>query len=259
MSNVVDLHKLFHRSKTRILELGEVFTPEQFVEGMLNLISKGKKNFWNNEDIIFFEPTCGHGNIVLPIYRHRLEALFKKAEAQGIKNSHLYAIANAINTLWAIDIDPKNIEHTRSRILWMTFEFMKEKLEIDSEAVLLQKNQKFFVHFFCALLWQVHENEAISSLGSEHRAYQTKIGGKWVSTHGHKQLNFDLTWATYFSDCEIMGTAPIAFERSKKFIEALLSGNTRGYTEFDFAKFIIPTQEKSKGIPSELKPAVVGV
>lgn len=259
MSNVVDLHKLFHRSKTRILELGEVFTPEQFVEDMLNLISKGKKNFWNNEDLIFFEPTCGHGNIVLPIYRRRLEAIYKKAEAQGMKNPHLYAVANAINTIWAIDIDPKNIEHTRSRLLWMTLSFLKEKLEIDSELVIIQKNQKFFTHLFCALLWQVHENEAISSLGTSHGAYQTKIGGKWLATNGHKQLNFDLTWATYYSDCEAMETTPIAIERSRKFIESLLSGNSRGYAEFEFAKFIVPAPEKGKSMPAELKPAVVGV
>jgi len=240
MSNVVDLNKLFHRSKVRILELGEVFTPEQFVEDMLDLVSKGKKNFWNNEDIVFFEPTCGHGNIVQSIYRRRLSALYKKALSNDVKNPHLYAIANAINTLWAIDIDSKNIEHTRSRILWLTFEFLKKELEIESEIVIIQKNQKFFSHFFCALLWQVHENEALSSLGTERSAYTTKTGAKWLSANKHKSINFDLTWATYFSDCESQKITPLHLERSKRFLDSLLSGAKRGYSEFEFAKFILP-------------------
>ena len=68
MSNIVDLEKLFHRSKDRIKDLGEVFTPESYVEDMLNLLSKDKRGLWSDEDVTFFEPCAGHGNIVLPIY-----------------------------------------------------------------------------------------------------------------------------------------------------------------------------------------------
>lgn len=255
MSNVVDLNKLFHRCKVRISELGEVFTPEQFVEDMLDLVSKGKKNFWGNEDLVFFEPTCGHGNIVLSIYRRRLNALYKKAQANDIKAPHFYAVANAMNTLWAIDIDPKNIEHTRSRILWLTFEFLKKELDIDSEITIIQKNQKFFSHFFCALLWQVHENEALSSLGAERDAYMTKTGAKWLSSNKHKSINFESTWVTYYSECEGQKVTPLYLERSKKFLDSLISGMSRGYSEFEFAKFILPnsSQDKSKQAPSVLE------
>lgn len=37
MSRVVDLEKLFHRSKKRIKELGEVFTPEPHVTDIAKL------------------------------------------------------------------------------------------------------------------------------------------------------------------------------------------------------------------------------
>lgn len=243
MENIIDLQKLFHRSKTRILELGEVFTPEQFVEDMLDLLSKGKRGYWSNEDIIFFEPTCGHGNIVLPIYRRRLEAMFKKAQSSGIKNPHLYAIANAVNTLWAMDIDSENIEHTRSRVLWMTFEFLKEKLEIDSEITILQKNQKFFTHLMSALLWQIQENEALSALTTKGLAMSTKAGAKWLKDHGHKPVSFESTWVAYFNHCQNEGAIPLHFERAKKFIEGLLSGQVRGYGEFNFAKFLNPNSK----------------
>lgn len=247
MNNLIDLNSIFHRSKNRILELGEVFTPEQFVEDMLNLVSKGKRNFWANEEICFFEPTCGHGNIVLPIFRRRLDAFYKKAESQDIKNPHLFAIANAINTLWAMDIDSKNIEHCRYRLLQMALEFIKLKTSISSDQIVVQCNQKFFTHFLCALLWQVQENEMISSITNANRAYTTKIGGNWLEKNGHKPVNFELTWTTYYRDCEARGVSALSFERCQKFVSALLAGNARGYSEFEFARFIMPSRSSVNG------------
>ncbi|MFN8369586.1 MAG: hypothetical protein U0T83_03050 [Bacteriovoracaceae bacterium] len=127
MSTIIDLEKLFHRSKDRIKDLGEVFTPESYVEDMLNLLAKDNRGLWSDEEISFFEPCAGHGNIVLAIYKRRLEAIYKKAVSQGLSNktdeAPFYAVANAINTLWAIDIDSKNVENCRSRILSTTLNF----------------------------------------------------------------------------------------------------------------------------------------
>src|SRR4051812_561909 len=111
MSNIVSLDNLFHRSRERIKDLGEVFTPEKYVEDMLDLFCKDKRGLWADEDVSFFEPTCGHGNFVIAIYKRRVEAIYKKALSQQIRDPALYAVANAINTLWAIDIDSKNVIH----------------------------------------------------------------------------------------------------------------------------------------------------
>ena len=75
MQGAIDLGKLFHRSRARIRDFGEVFTPDKYVEDMLDLLGKDCKNIWRNERYVFFEPCCGYGNIVLAIYRRRLEAL----------------------------------------------------------------------------------------------------------------------------------------------------------------------------------------
>lgn len=253
MSTIVEFNNLFHhRSKDRILELGEVFTPEKYVEDMLDLLSKGKKNFWSNEEIIFFEPSCGHGNIAIPIFKRRLEAIYKKAQ-DNQKNPAFYAVANALNTLWAIDIDEKNIQNCRTRLLVVSLEFLKLKTGIKSDYLLVQKNQKFFAHLFCALKWQIHENETLSGLSSpteaSRQASKTRIGGKWFQKNGHRELDFETSWATYFTECVNEKVAPLDFERSQKFIDGLLNGSTKGYVEFEFAKFIISeaptTTEKS--------------
>lgn len=264
MSNIVELSSLFHRSKDRILELGEVFTPEKFVDGMLDLLTRGKKNFWNNEELVFFEPSCGHGNIVLPIFKRRLEAIYKKAEANDIKNPALYSVANAVNTLWAIDIDSKNIQNCRTRLFAMSLDFLREKTGSKSDIQLIQKNQKFFTHLVCALKWQIHENEALSSLSTpqnaSRKAGQTRIGGKWFRDKGHREIDFDLSWATYFRSCEKEKVAPLDFERSQKFIESLIAGSNKGYADFEFAKLAIAETKVSTPSKSPSRATVmVGV
>ena len=98
MSNIVDLEKLFHRSKDRIRDLGEVFTPDSYVEEMLDLLAKDKRGMWSDEEISFFEPCSGHGNIVLPIYKRRLEGIYKKATSQDLSNFKL-STQNTFSTL----------------------------------------------------------------------------------------------------------------------------------------------------------------
>lgn len=251
MNNIVELSSLFHhRSKDRIQELGEVFTPEQYVEGMLDLISAGKRNYWSNEETHFFEPSCGHGNIALPIYKRRLEAIYKKATSNDVKNPAFYAVANAINTLWAIDIDDKNIQSCRARLLVVSVEFLKEKTRTKTDYQLIQKNQNFFAHLFCALRWQIHQNETLSSLATPnnapYKANQTRIGAKWFQANDHREIDFDLPWASYYRACIKEKVAPLDFGRSQKFVSQLLSGISKGYNEFDFAKFIIVENKSSR-------------
>lgn len=247
-----NLALLNHRSKKRIQDLGEVFTPEAYVEEMLDLLAKDKKNFWSDEDIVFFEPCCGHGNIVLPIYRRRLEAIYKKALAQGFgksKEAPLYAVANALNTLWAIDIDEKNVENTRSRVLHESVEFLKQKLNINNNQTLITKNKEFFSHVLSALRWHIDENETLSALSSDKNAKAsaslTKAGSKWFLQNGHNELDFDLTWVSFFESCESSKTVPLEFERSVKFIDSFVSGKLKGFEEFNFAKVVLINEGKS--------------
>jgi hypothetical protein len=260
MSNIVELSSLFHRSKDRILELGEVFTPEQYVEGMLDVLTAGKRNFWNNEELNFFEPTCGHGNIVLAIYRRRLESLFKKAETSGEKNPAFYSVANALNSIWAIDIDSKNIQNCRTRLLVVSLEFLKSKTTTKTDYQLFQKHKDFFAHILCALRWHIHENECLSALSqpskAQYNSCQTRIGSKWLESNSHREIDFDLSWASYYRSCEKEKVAPLDFERSQKFITQLIDGAIRGFNEFDFAKFIIADKPTK---PAIRQNAVMGV
>jgi hypothetical protein len=242
-SNLVTLH---HRSKKRIQDLGEVFTPESYVEEMLDLLAKDKKNFWTNEDIVFFEPCCGNGNIVLPIYRRRLEGIYKKSITQGFgktKEAPLYAVANALNSLWAIDLDSENIESSRSRVFHETIEFLKDKLNIQSANSLVSKHKEFFCHVLSAIKWHIDENETLSALSTNKdaktNAGRTRSGSKWFSLNGHHEIDFDLTWVNFFESCEEAKTIPLEYERSVKFMNSIMTGRVKGFEDYNFAKVVL--------------------
>lgn len=262
MSNIVDLEKLFHRSKDRINDLGEVFTPESYVEDMLNLMAKDKRNFWSDEDNTFFEPCSGHGNIVLPIYKRRLESIYKKALSQGIRDAAYYAVANALNTLWAIDIDSKNIENCRSRMLSATLDFLKTKLDIKNDYSLLSKKRDFFAHILSAIKWHIDVNETLSALSNPESAKAnaslTKSGAKWFSQNGHNQLDFDLTWVIFYKECEAANTMPLEHQRSLRFVDSVLTGKIRGFEDFEFAKIVIEINKEKETIRKSNRSLSVG-
>ena len=246
MNTILDLEKLSHRSKSRIKDLGEVFTPESYVEDMLNLLAKNKKGIWSDEETTFFEPCAGHGNIVLSIYRRRLEALYKKALGKGNRDSAYYAVANALNTMWAIDIDAQNIENCRSRLFLTTLEFLKTKLNVTNATHLFSKKKDFFAHVLAAIKWHVELNETLSALSNPETARTnanlTKSGGKWFAQNGHHQLDFNITWVKFFKECAGTNTIPIEYERAMRFVESTISGKmTKGFDDYEFAKLVINT------------------
>ena len=155
------LHLVHHRSKKRIRNFGEVFTPEKYVNQMLDMLDKF---VWTDTNTVFFEQTCGHGNFVEAIVERRLNAFLKKAKKQKVKNPHFYAVANTLNNLWAIDIDFKNIEFCRNRIWSLVFNFLLEYENNTLSLEFIKNNKDFLTHLLCCIEWQIHENEALSCL-----------------------------------------------------------------------------------------------
>lgn len=262
MRAIVDLETLFHRSKSRIKSLGEVFTPESFVEDMLGLLAKNKRGIWSDEEISFFEPCSGHGNIVLAIYKRRLDGIYKKALSQGIRDAAYYAVANALNTLWAIDIDPKNVESCRSRVFSVTMDFLKSKINIASDDKMLSRKKDFFAHILSAIKWHIKVNETLSALSdaesAKFSAHLTRTGSKWFTQNGHHQLDFDLTWVNFYEECEAKQMLPLEFERSVRFVECVISGKLKGFDDYDFAKLVININRARTTEPSS-ESIVVGV
>lgn len=222
-----------HRSRARIKDMGEVFTPEKYVQQLIDTLDS---KVWSDESVIFFEPTCGHGNIVVPLFIRRYQELKRKYEKADASKPALHAIANALNTLWAIDICASNVELTRKRL----FEFIIHTLNQEKYYLHQARTREFVGHVLCALVKQVHENEALSSIGRETSAHQTRVGRDWVKANGHDPINFQDTWCNYFLAAEKGKVIPIEFKNAISFIESSMSGKGgRTSKDFSFAKEFI--------------------
>ena len=227
-----------HRSRKRIRDLGEVFTPEKYVHEMLDML---EKRVWSDTNVVFFEPTCGHGNFVIAIIQRRLHAFLKKAKKLKSKKPHFYATANTLNNLWAIDVDSKNIDFCRSRVWEVIFGFLleNEKGKV-SPSVLIKKNKDFFAHILCCIKWQIHENEALSCLEdnpvkAEKSANKTMVSKKWFKKNKHKPIDFELSWSEYFILLKRSKSIPIEYKRSLKFLDSLEKfSKKRAFKGFNF-------------------------
>lgn len=253
MEKTINLDNMLHRSKERIKNLGEVFTPEKYVDEMLGIISEGKKQFWCNEDISFFEPSCGHGNIVLPIIKKRYDAFLVKGKKLKINNPEMYAAANSLNTIWAIDIDTENVRHCRERVFRFLLTEIVNTRKDGCVHKLIENNFDYFSHLLCSVKWQIHENDALSSLANEKIAYKesqkTKMGSDWYRVNDHSPMEFDCSWVDYFRECDKDNLVPIDFERAQQFLVNILEGYSKGQSNFAFTKNILFPIERNNKLP----------
>jgi len=89
------------RSRARVKELGEVFTPAALVSEMLD---KLPADCWLPEKT-WLEPSCGTGNFLVQILERKLEAGHPPLQA--------------LSTIYGVDIMEDNIQIARARLLEM--------------------------------------------------------------------------------------------------------------------------------------------
>src|SRR5207253_222357 len=91
------------KSKDRVADHGEVFTPEWLVEKMLNLV-KGESE---RIDSRFLEPACGSGNFLVGVLKRKLAAVEAKYGKQPF-NRKLWAV-QALACCYGIELLQDNI------------------------------------------------------------------------------------------------------------------------------------------------------
>ena len=99
------------KSKRRVADHGEVFTPAWMVEAMLNLV-KGETE---RIDSRFLEPACGDGNFLVQILRRKLAAVELKYGQFDFERRH-YALL-ALMCIYGIELLPDNISDCRANLL----------------------------------------------------------------------------------------------------------------------------------------------
>src|SRR4029077_6178462 len=109
------------KSKRRIADHGEVFTPAWMVEAMLDLV----KDETERIDSRFLEPACGSGNFLVRILQRKLATVELKFGKSEFEKRH-YALL-ALMCTYGIGLLAENIGECRANML----ESLAEYLNID--------------------------------------------------------------------------------------------------------------------------------
>ena len=99
------------RSKKRVADHGEVFTPPWLVENMLDLV-KGETE---RIDSRFLEPACGSGNFLVPVLQRKLAAVEAKYGKSDFERQY-YALLAAM-CIYGIELLEDNIAECRANLL----------------------------------------------------------------------------------------------------------------------------------------------
>jgi len=106
------------KSKQRVADHGEVFTPAWMVEAMLDLV----KDETERIDARFLEPACGSGNFLVAILRRKLAAVERKYGKSDFERRH-YALL-ALMCIYGIELLADNIAECRANLLELLAEYL---------------------------------------------------------------------------------------------------------------------------------------
>lgn len=106
------------KSKQRVADHGEVFTPAWMVEAMLDLV----KDETERINARFLEPACGSGNFIVQILRRKLAAVELKYGKSEFERAH-YALL-ALMCIYGIELLADNIAECRANVLEVFAEYL---------------------------------------------------------------------------------------------------------------------------------------
>jgi hypothetical protein len=143
------------KSKHRVADHGEVFTPAWMVEAMLDLVKDESERI----DSRFLEPACGSGNFLMHVLRRKLTAVELKYGKSEFERRH-YALLGLM-CIYGIELLPDNIAECRANLLEVLADYLN--LDVSDElyraaAYVLSQN---LVHGD-ALRMRTHDDQPIA-------------------------------------------------------------------------------------------------
>jgi len=110
------------KSKQRVADHGEVFTPQWMVDDMLNLVKDESERI----DSRFLEPACGSGNFLKPVLRRKLATVQSRYGRSEFERKH-YALF-ALMCVYGIELLEDNVAECRQNLQQM----FEELLDVES-------------------------------------------------------------------------------------------------------------------------------
>ncbi len=142
------------KSKQRVADHGEVFTPSWLVEAMLDLVKEETERI----DSRFLEPACGSGNFLIQVLRRKLAAVEFKYGRSKFDRRH-YALL-ALMSIYGIELLTDNIAECRANVLEVLTEYMDVSESDDMYRAASYVLSQNLVHGD-ALTMRTHDDQAI--------------------------------------------------------------------------------------------------
>lgn len=99
------------RSRQRVADHGEVFTPPRLVEAMLDLVQPETDRI----DSRFLEPACGSGNFLVPILQRKLATVDARYRTSEFEKRHFALLA--LMSVYGIELLADNVAECRRNLL----------------------------------------------------------------------------------------------------------------------------------------------
>ena len=99
------------KSKQRVADHGEVFTPAWIVEAMLDLVKDESERI----DSRFLEPACGSGNFLVPVLRRKLTTVHARYGKSDFEKRHHALLA--LMSIYGIELLADNVAECRLNLL----------------------------------------------------------------------------------------------------------------------------------------------
>jgi len=107
------------KSRQRVADHGEVFTPLWLVNDMLDLV-KGETE---RIDSRFLEPACGSGNFLVPVLERKLAAVQARYGSSDFERRHFALFG--LMCVYGIELLADNVAECRARLLATFTRFLK--------------------------------------------------------------------------------------------------------------------------------------
>lgn len=99
------------KSKQRVADHGEVFTPSWMVNDMLDLVKSESERI----DSRFLEPACGSGNFLVAVLKRKLTTVERRFGSSEFEKRHHALLA--LMCIYGIELLPDNVIECRENLL----------------------------------------------------------------------------------------------------------------------------------------------
>lgn len=99
------------KSKKRVADHGEVFTPPELVSAMLDLVKQESERI----DARFLEPACGSGNFLVPVLQRKLGTVRARYGSNDFEYRHHALLA--LMSIYGIELLEDNVVECRQNLM----------------------------------------------------------------------------------------------------------------------------------------------